>query len=94
VYNSSNPFHQSPWHEADDPSKNPGKAMTMARHTYDELVEAKDYLEARGKLRRTFEAVSYDPEIARLVAQFCREPYKPTRESIANQIGALAYQRR
>lgn len=94
VYNSPNPLDRAPWYEADDPSKNPGKAMTMARHTYDELVEAKEYLEPRGKLRRTYEAVRYEPEIAKLVEQFCREPNKATRETIANQIGAFAYQRR
>lgn len=92
--NSPNPFAQSPWHEADDPSKNPGKAMLMARRTYDELIEAKEYLEAHRKITRTFAAVSYEPEIAKLVEQFAREPHKPARETIANQIGAFAYQRR
>lgn len=94
VYNSPNPLDQKPWHEADDPSKNPGKAMAMARHTYDELVEAKEYLAARGKLRASFEAVSYEPEITKLVERFCREPDRATREDIANQIGSFAYQRR
>lgn len=94
VYNSPNPLDQSPWHEADDPSKHPLKAMAMARHTYEELVEARELLSERGKLRASFEAVNYEPEIAKLVEQFCREPNKSTRLNIANQIGAFAYQRR
>lgn len=94
VYNSPNPFDQAPWHEADDPSKNPLKAMAMASETYDELVKAKEYLAERGHLRVWSEAIDYEPEIARLVAEFCREPDRNLRDAKANQIGSIALQRR
>lgn len=94
VYNSPNPFDQAPWHEADDPSKSPLKAMAMARETYEALVEAKEYLAERGHLRVWSEAVDYEPEIAKLVAEFCRETDKNLRNGRANQIGTIALQRR
>lgn len=93
VYNSPNPLDQAPWHEADDPSKNPHKAMTMARHSYDELVEAREYLAEHGRLGAQHEAVGYD-RIRGLVEEFCREPDKGKRLSIANQLGSVVLQAR
>jgi hypothetical protein len=93
VYNSPNPLDQAPWHEADDPSKNPPKARTMARHSYDELFEAKEYLVEHKKLARQHEEIGYD-KIAKLVAEFASEPDKSRREAICNQIGSVALQAR
>ena len=90
-YDSPNPLDQAPWHEADDPSRNPLKAMTMARESYDELVEAKEYLAEHGRLRTSFEAIEYS-EIRKDVERFCREPDKNVRKAIADRIGAFVLQ--
>jgi hypothetical protein len=93
VYNSPNPLDSAPWHEADDPSRNPGKAISMAYKSYEELVEAREYLAKRGKLRVSFEAVDY-LLISKLVSEFCHHPDKNVRNEKANQIGTLVLQHR
>lgn len=85
LYNRWKILFEKTWHETDDPSKSPDKALDMAKTSFDKLTDAAKLFRRNGKLEYEPKPVAWNV-ISGKVDQFCRQTNRAEREKKADEI--------